>query len=105
MKVDFLCEFDLKNSYYTNMKNWMVKQKPKISLMDEILMDDYEYEKDKDFNGWSVRNTTSKQYFQHLKITAKNEKDYGLQEYASLCLYAFNKQFKNQKEVDKYFGR
>lgn len=106
MKIDFLTEFELKYTYVDNKKNWPVKQKPKIEAIDTIVISDAQYEsRNKNFGGWAITSQLSKQFYQQLKIVARNERDWELLDYASWCLYSFNKRFKNQKEVDKYFGR
>jgi hypothetical protein len=40
-----------------------------------------------------------------MRIVAKNTNDYDLKWYSNYCLRAFNQRFRNQKEVDEYFGR
>ena len=107
MKLDFVSEFDIKFcNRYSCKNNWIIKQKPILDTIDIIITDDYNWEKTTDdYKGYGITNQISKQYFQQMRIVAKNTNDYDLKWYSNYCLRAFNQRFRNQKEVDEYFGR
>lgn len=105
-----ISEFDLKYCYLESCKNnWILKQKVVPHSIDELWCSDYAYELEKikigEYQGWGLKNQVCKQHYQGLKIIAKNSKDDDLYHYACFVLWCFNSRFKNQKEVDVYFGR
>ena len=107
MKLDFICEFDIKFCYRSQCNNnWIVKHKPIITDFDKVVITDYAWEKEtKDYQGYGIRNQVSKHFYQQMRITAKNIDDEDLIWYSYYCLRNFNEQFMNQKQVDEYFGR
>lgn len=107
MKLDFICEFDIKFCYVSKCKNnWIVKHKPVISNIDQVIITDYDWEKSVEkYEGYGIRNQVSKQFYQQMRITAKNIDDEVLMWYSNYCLRNFNIKFRNQKQVDEYFGR